>query len=129
MDRMAVTITAPPGEAITGLLVVADNDSGVVALSSQGQRECVTRVARSGLDVYAHNVETVPRLQAAVRDRRANWEQSLGVLRAAKEAAVARSLPAPRPASRTPSFRPCGTPSPTPRGRAPMPRALPTWRC
>jgi acyl-CoA thioesterase-1 len=37
----ALTITAPPGEAITGLLVVADNDSGVVALSSQGQRECV----------------------------------------------------------------------------------------
>lgn len=37
----AVTITAPPGEAITGLLVVADNDSGVVALSSQGKRECV----------------------------------------------------------------------------------------
>ena len=40
MDE-AVTITAPAGEAITGLLVVADNDSGVVALSSQGQRECV----------------------------------------------------------------------------------------
>lgn len=28
----------------------------------------------------------VPRLQSSVRDRRANWEQSLGVLRAAKEA-------------------------------------------
>lgn len=28
----------------------------------------------------------VPRLQASVRDRRANWEQSLRVLRMAKEA-------------------------------------------
>lgn len=40
----------------------------------------------SGLDVYAHNIETVERLQGAVRDRRAGWSQSLGVLRAAKEA-------------------------------------------
>ncbi|KAL4452191.1 hypothetical protein ABPG75_007853 [Micractinium tetrahymenae] len=52
----------------------------------QGNRECVELVAQSGLDVFAHNVETVPRLQSSVRDRRANWEQSLGVLRAAKEA-------------------------------------------
>jgi lipoic acid synthetase len=35
--------------------------------------------------VFAHNVETVPRLQSVVRDRRANWEQSIAVLRAAKE--------------------------------------------
>ncbi|PSC72214.1 Lipoyl mitochondrial [Micractinium conductrix] len=51
----------------------------------QGDRACVELVARSGLDVYAHNVETVPRLQSLVRDRRANWEQSLSVLRAAKD--------------------------------------------
>lgn len=51
----------------------------------QGNRECVELVARSGLDVFAHNVETVPRTQGVVRDRRANWEQSLGVLCAAKE--------------------------------------------
>ncbi|KAI7838168.1 hypothetical protein COHA_008016 [Chlorella ohadii] len=54
----------------------------------QGQRECVDLVARSGLDVFAHNVETVERLQGVVRDRRANWAQSLGVLVAAKEAGV-----------------------------------------
>lgn len=36
----AVTITPPPGETITGLLVVAGNDSGVVELSSHGQHEC-----------------------------------------------------------------------------------------
>jgi lipoic acid synthetase len=45
-------------------------------------------VACSGLDVFAHNVETVPRLQSVVRDRRANWQQSLGVLAAAKDAGV-----------------------------------------
>ncbi len=46
----------------------------------------VELVARSGLDVYAHNIETVPRLQASVRDRRAGWAQSLGVLEHAKRA-------------------------------------------
>lgn len=112
----------------------------------QGRRDCVDLVARSGLDVFAHNVETVgragglvaasgwsargrrsrpkhgrkegcsrgtgwytsaamcgqaiadqlaptpascpqvERLQGVVRDRRAGWAQSLGVLVAAKEA-------------------------------------------
>ena len=41
-------------------------------------------MATAGLDVFAHNVETVPRLTPGVRDRRANWEQSLAVLRHAK---------------------------------------------
>jgi lipoyl synthase len=54
----------------------------------QGDGEAVRRVARSGLDVFAHNVETVPRLQSTVRDRRANWEQSLEVLRMAKRFAA-----------------------------------------
>lgn len=51
-----------------------------------GNVEGVRTVATSGLDVYAHNVETVPELTPLVRDRRATFEQSLGVLRAAKEA-------------------------------------------
>jgi lipoic acid synthetase len=51
-----------------------------------GDLDCVRLVARSGLDVYAHNVETVPRLQGVVRDRRANWPQSIAALRAAKAA-------------------------------------------
>ena len=55
----------------------------------RGDEACVQRVALSGLDVFAHNVETVPRLQSVVRDRRANWEQSLSVLVAAKRAARA----------------------------------------
>jgi lipoic acid synthetase len=46
----------------------------------------VAEVATSGLDVYAHNIETVPRLQASVRDRRANWADSLKVLEHAKVA-------------------------------------------
>lgn len=50
-----------------------------------GNKDAVRRLALSGLDVYAHNVETVERLQRYVRDRRAGYEQSLEVLRYAKE--------------------------------------------
>ncbi|KAF2105075.1 mitochondrial Lipoyl synthase [Rhizodiscina lignyota] len=46
----------------------------------------VEQVALSGLDVYAHNVETVEELTPMVRDRRAGFRQSLDVLRAAKAA-------------------------------------------
>ena len=52
----------------------------------RGDRALVARVASSGLDVFAHNVETVPELQAHVRDRRANWAQSVDVLKTAKAA-------------------------------------------
>lgn len=54
----------------------------------QGDLEAVRMLAGSGLDVFAHNIETVPRLQRRVRDPRANYEQSLAVLRAAKEVGV-----------------------------------------
>jgi len=54
----------------------------------QGNQQCVQQVATSGLDVFAHNVETVQRLQSVVRDRRANWQQSLRVLAGAKDAGV-----------------------------------------
>ena len=82
----------------------------------RGDLDSVGVIAGSGLDVYAHNVETVswlilradmqraltaiskpavhgvalqvPRLQSQVRDRRANWEQSLSTLRAAKAAGM-----------------------------------------
>lgn len=46
----------------------------------------VARVATSGLDVYAHNVETTEELTPQVRDRRATFQQSLRVLQAAKAA-------------------------------------------
>jgi lipoyl synthase len=50
-----------------------------------GKLEYVKLVAQSGLDVYAHNIETVEALTPFVRDRRAKFRQSLDVLRTAKE--------------------------------------------
>jgi lipoic acid synthetase len=50
-----------------------------------GDMEMVKVVAQSGLDVYAHNIETVEALTPAVRDRRAKFRQSLDVLKMAKE--------------------------------------------
>ena len=50
----------------------------------QGDLAAVRHLAGSGLDVFAHNVETVARLQRRVRDPRAGYEQSLSVLREAK---------------------------------------------
>ncbi|XP_069058140.1 lipoyl synthase, mitochondrial [Pleurodeles waltl] len=50
----------------------------------RGDLNAVMKVAQSGLDVYAHNVETVPELQRHVRDPRANFDQSLKVLKHAK---------------------------------------------
>ncbi|KAK9795563.1 hypothetical protein WJX73_010243 [Symbiochloris irregularis] len=54
----------------------------------RGDLEAVQLLARSGLDVFAHNIETVDRLQKRVRDARASYLQSLAVLKAAKEAGV-----------------------------------------
>jgi lipoic acid synthetase len=58
----------------------------------QGDSKCVERVATSGLDVFAHNIETVEELQASVRDRRANFTQSIRVLQMAKEMAPPGTL-------------------------------------
>jgi len=44
----------------------------------------VATVATAGLDVYAHNIETVERLQGTVRDRRAGYRESIGVLEHAR---------------------------------------------
>ena len=51
----------------------------------RGNLENVHTVATSGLDVYAHNIETVEDLQKYVRDHRANFKQSLSVLEHAKK--------------------------------------------
>ena len=51
----------------------------------QGKLKDIEKVALSGLDVYAHNIETVEPLQKYVRDRRANFKQSLSVLEHAKK--------------------------------------------
>jgi lipoic acid synthetase len=50
--------------------------------------ENVSLVAKSGLDVYAHNIETVEELTPFVRDRRATFRQSLKVLEHAKKEGV-----------------------------------------
>ena len=51
----------------------------------RGDLECVENIVKSGLDVFAHNIETVELLTPFVRDRRANYKQSLGVLKGAKQ--------------------------------------------
>jgi lipoyl synthase len=50
----------------------------------QGNTDLIHAVATSGLDVFAHNMETVERLTPMVRDRRAKYRQSLKVLEYAK---------------------------------------------
>lgn len=52
----------------------------------RGKTELLQLVVDSGLDVYAHNIETVERLQRRVRDHRANYRQSLDVLKFVKQA-------------------------------------------
>lgn len=51
----------------------------------RGNKEGVQTVALSGLDVYAHNIETVEVLTPFVRDRRAQYRQSLKCLEYVKE--------------------------------------------
>ncbi len=51
----------------------------------RGARACVRTVIDAKPDVFGQNVETVRRLTHVVRDRRAGYEQTLDVLRIAKE--------------------------------------------
>jgi lipoic acid synthetase len=51
----------------------------------RGNADFILTVARSGLDVYAHNIETVERLQRRVRDYRAGYRQSISVLELVKQ--------------------------------------------
>ena len=50
-----------------------------------GREDCIDLVAKSGLDVFAHNVETIERLTPFVRDPRAKYRQTLKVLKRVKE--------------------------------------------
>ncbi|CAD6187839.1 unnamed protein product [Caenorhabditis auriculariae] len=50
-----------------------------------GNKHSIEVMASSGLDVYAHNMETVERLTPWVRDPRAKYGQSLSGLKYAKE--------------------------------------------
>lgn len=51
----------------------------------RGDADLVRTLTDSMPDVFAHNVETVERLQKHVRDLRANYKQSLGVLDVVKK--------------------------------------------
>ena len=51
----------------------------------RGEHECVDTIVAAKPDVFAHNIETVERLQKSVRDPRANYRQSLGVLEHVKK--------------------------------------------
>lgn len=51
----------------------------------RGDHDCIKTVLDASPHVFAHNVETAERLQSSVRDARCGYQQSLGVLRAAKE--------------------------------------------
>lgn len=46
----------------------------------RGDKDLIIQLTESMPDVFAHNVETVERLQKKVRDPRANYQQSLSVL-------------------------------------------------
>jgi lipoic acid synthetase len=61
-------------KAIPGLLVE------VLTPDFQGDAEAVRTVGRARPDVFANNVETVRRLSPVVRDARAGYDQTLGVL-------------------------------------------------
>lgn len=50
-----------------------------------GDRDGLKRVVDSGADVLAHNIEAVRRISPQVRDKRADYDQSLAVLKAYKD--------------------------------------------
>uniref|UniRef100_A0A224XQT4 Lipoyl synthase, mitochondrial n=1 Tax=Panstrongylus lignarius TaxID=156445 RepID=A0A224XQT4_9HEMI len=51
----------------------------------RGDRTAIATIANCGLDVFAHNIETVEALTPHVRDPRAKYRQTLTVLKVAKE--------------------------------------------
>jgi lipoic acid synthetase len=51
----------------------------------KGNESYVAKIVDAAPDVFAHNVETVERLQKRVRDPRANYKQSMRVLEYVKE--------------------------------------------
>jgi lipoic acid synthetase len=72
-DHVARTVEAVKRRAPGVLVEVLTGDF-------RGDPAAIARVAASGADVLAHNIETVERLQRVVRDARCGYELSLGVL-------------------------------------------------
>merc|ERR1711998_15904 len=57
----------------------------VLSPDFRGNMIHASQVAGSGLDVFAHNVETVQRLTSRVRDHRAGYMQTMAVLEGVKQ--------------------------------------------
>lgn len=84
-DDLADQGSAHLAETVQRLKETSDNLLvEVLTPDFRGEDDLIARVAESGLDVYAHNLETVERMQGRVRDRRAGYAQSLHVLETAK---------------------------------------------
>ena len=73
---------------------IKENDSEIIveALTPDFNaiEEFIAKVIHAGVDVYAHNLETVERLTPRVRDRRSSYRQSLKTLELAKKLAPER---------------------------------------
>jgi lipoyl synthase len=69
-----------------GGLYLAGTGIEILTGDFKGDEEAIASVARSRPDVFAHNVETTPRLQKVARHK-ATWERSLRVLDSARQAA------------------------------------------
>ena len=84
-----------------GAAVFASTVRLIHKLSPEAKVECLTGdfagdlsaldiVLEARPEVLAHNLETVRRLQSTVRDKRANFDQSLAILRRAKAGGLVR---------------------------------------
>lgn len=66
----------------------AKNPKALIEILSpdfSGHDKLLSNVINARPDVFAHNIETVARLSPAIRDRRANYQTSLRVLKQAKQ--------------------------------------------
>ena len=76
-DVLAETVRRIRAESPTTRVELLIGDLG-------GREVSLRRLLESPPDVLAHNLETVRSLSDAIRDRRASYDRSLGVLRAAR---------------------------------------------
>ena len=51
----------------------------------QGRYDAIEKIVKFGPQVISHNIETVRRLSPEIRDVRASYDQSLGVLQTVKQ--------------------------------------------
>ncbi len=58
----------------------------------EGNEEAIRTMIDSGVDVLSHNIETVERLSPEIRDRKASYRQSLGVLKKIHEISSGRVI-------------------------------------